>query len=346
MERVPLTEREKLILSAIVQYFIKNAAPVSSSYIAQKEHLSLSPATIRNIMASLEEKGYISQPHTSAGRVPTTIGYRMYVDTLMKRARLSQEEKEAIRKSLRQSAFELEEIMREATNILAQLSRQLGIVVSPKLEEGIFHRMEIVRLSTERVLLVLSIQSGMVKTITLEIPTRTSAERLQSVARMLNERLFGMRLIDIRKRFHEIIRDIRNEETGILKQLNQIADRLFDFEEDKEIFFKGTHNIVQQPEFSDVEKFSSVIELLEDQEVIIHLLDVESQNTPISIKIGEEIQEKRMQTCSIISARYRIHNISGTIGIIGPTRMNYSKLVSLVDFTARTITETLENAYN
>ena len=346
MERVPLTDREKLILSAIVQYFIKNAAPVSSSYIAHKEHLSFSPATIRNIMASLEEKGYISQPHTSAGRVPTTIGYRMYVDSLMKRSRLSPDEKAAIRQSLRQSAVELEEIMREATNLLAQLSRQLGIVVSPRLEEGIFHRMEIVRLSSERVLLVLSIQSGMVKTITLEIPTRTSGERLQSVARMLNERLFGMRLIDIRKRFHEIIRDIRNEETGILNQIHQIADRLFDFEEDKEIFFKGTHNIVQQPEFSDLEKFSSVIELLEDQEVIIHLLDVETQNTPISIKIGEEIQEKRMQTCSIISARYRIHNISGTIGIIGPTRMNYSKLVSLVDFTARTITETLENAYN
>lgn len=334
-----LSEREKIVLGAIVQNFINTATPVGSSLIAKKTHLNMSPATIRHIMAELERKGYIFQPHPSAGRVPTTHGYRVYVDSLMQRPRLSSLEKEKIRTTLQITARELDDMLKEATRVLAHLSRQLGVVVSPRVEEGIFEKMEIVSLSSERVLVVLSIKSGLVRTITLELETQISQTQLELMTQILNERLSGMRLRDVRANFSKIIRDIRSDEKELLRVFLKNADRIFDFEENLEVVIVGTQYILQQPEFSNLEKFSPVVELLENRDVVIHLLEEEPQSTSLSIKIGEEIPEQRMQECSIISARYQIGRIAGSLGVIGPKRMNYSKLIALVDYTARSISE-------
>jgi heat-inducible transcriptional repressor len=338
-----LTEREKLVLDALIQNFIINAAPVSSSLIAKKKYLGMSPASVRSILAELEKKGYIFQPHTSAGRVPVTQGYRLYVDALMKQARLSPEEKKFIQDSIKTSPTEFEDVMREATRILAHLSHQLGISLSPKMDEGIFQRMELVKLSSDRILVVISIKSGIIKTITLEIQSEISKEKLELVNNILNERLSGLQIGDIRKLFSEIVQDINDEEGGLLKVLANDADRVFDFEENKELFYIGTRYIVEQPEFADIQKFTPVVELLETPDIMIQLLDEGNIGKPYSIKIGEEIKETRMQQCSIITTRYQIGNISGTLGLIGPMRMNYSKLVSLVEYIARVITDKFHN---
>jgi heat-inducible transcriptional repressor len=334
-----LSRRENIVLGEVVRNFILNGMPVSSSLIAQKSRLGMSPATIRNILAELEKKEYIYQPHTSAGRVPKTSAYRVYVDNMMKKTRLSANEKDKISISIRQTDHELEVILREVTRILAQLSHQLGIIVSPRIEHDIFQRMDIISLSSERLLLVMSIESGFVKTVTMEINSMIPREKLQLVSQILNERLHGIKLADIRSKFREIVKDIHDEESGLVRMFVQKADRLFDFEEDVDLYFTGTHNIVQQPDFSDVEKVSSVVRLLEDREYIVHLLDEETQTDLTSIKIGEEIRDRQMQECSIITARYRVGNVSGILGILGPTRMNYSKIVSLVEYTSRTITD-------
>jgi heat-inducible transcriptional repressor len=334
-----LSRRENIVLGEVVRHFILNGMPVSSSLIAQKSRLGMSPATIRNILAELEKKEYIYQPHTSAGRVPKTSAYRVYVDNMMKKTRLSANEKDKISISIRQTDHELEVILREVTRILAQLSHQLGIIVSPRIEHDIFQRMDIISLSSERLLLVMSIESGFVKTVTMEINSMIPREKLQLVSQVLNERLHGIKLADIRSKFREIVKDIHDEESGLVRMFVQKADRLFDFEEDVDLYFTGTHNIVQQPDFSDVEKVSSVVRLLEDREYIVHLLDEETQTDLTSIKIGEEIRDRQMQECSIITARYRVGNVSGILGILGPTRMNYSKIVSLVEYTSRTITD-------
>jgi heat-inducible transcriptional repressor len=258
---------------------------------------------------------------------------------MMKKTRLSANEKDKISISIRQTDHELEVILREVTRILAQLSHQLGIIVSPRIEHDIFQRMDIISLSSERLLLVMSIESGFVKTVTMEINSMIPREKLQLVSQVLNERLHGIKLADIRSKFREIVKDIHDEESGLVRMFVQKADRLFDFEEDIDLYFTGTHNIVQQPDFSDVEKVSSVVRLLEDREYIVHLLDEETQTDLTSIKIGEEIRDRQMQECSIITARYRVGNVSGILGILGPTRMNYSKIVSLVEYTSRTITD-------
>ena len=334
-----LTEREKLVLDTLIQNFIINATPVSSSLIAKKKYLGMSPASVRNILVELEKKGFVYQPHTSAGRVPMTQGYRLYVDALMKQARLSPEEKKFIHDSIKTSPTEFEDIMREATRILAHLSHQLGISLSPKMDEGIFERMELVKLSSEKILVVISIKSGIIKTITLEIQSETSKERLELVNSILNERLSGLQIGDIRKLFTEIVKDINEDEGGLLKVMTNDADRVFDFDENKEIYYMGTRYIVEQPEFADIQKFTPVVELLESPNIMIQLLDEGNIERPYNIKIGDEIKETRMQQCSIITARYQIGNISGTLGLIGPMRMNYSKLVSLVEYIAKVITE-------
>lgn len=334
-----LSKREEIVLGEVVRQFILNGLPVSSSLIAQKTHLGMSPATVRSILAELENKEYIYQPHTSAGRVPKTSAYRLYVDNVVKKSRLSADEKDKICLSVRQTEIDFDDVLKEITRILAQLSRQLGIIVTPRIEQGSFQRMEIISLSSEKLLLIISIESGLVKTVTVEVNSVISREKLQLVSQILNERLYGMKLSEIRSKFSEVVKDIANEESGLVRMFAQRADRLFDFEEDIELYFTGAQHIVQQPGFSNMETVSSVVGLLEDRAYIVHLLDEETRDEPISVKIGEEIKERKMRECSLITARYKIGHVRGILGIIGPTRMDYSKIMSLVEFTARTISD-------
>lgn len=332
-----LTQRETKILEAIINAFIVSALPVSSGYIARNRQLGMSPATIRNVMVELERKGCIYQPHTSAGRIPTTKGYRVYVDRLLHPSRLNSEEKVAIRESLSRHRTDYDEVLKESSRILAHLSHQLSVITFPRIGNGIFQRMEIVKLSAERILIIITIQSGLVKTITLEIPSNVSAESLDLVTQVLNERLSGMKLTDIRNKFSEIVADIDDREEGLVRLFLDTADQIFNFDDNLEFQFTGTHNIVQQPEFADIKLFSAMVEILESERVIVPLIE-EDEETQITIRIGEEIQEERMRRCSIISARYKVGTISGTLGIIGPMRMNYAKLIPLVDFTAGSLT--------
>lgn len=335
-----LSNKEKLILGEIVKSFISCAAPVSSSAIAKNRRMPMSAATIRNIMAELESKGYIFQPHTSAGRVPKTPAYRTYVDNIMKRGRISSNEKDQICEPIQQYDSEFDEILKEVTRILAHLSNQLGVIITPQLAKGTFQRLELVPLASDKVLMVISIESGLLKTITLELDSTVSHDRLYLVSQVLNERLSGMPIKDIRYRFAEIVRDMSYDDTGVMQLISQKSRRLFDFDEGSDVYAMGTHHIMQKSDFSDMTVVSSVVELLENKDVMVHLLSSEDENnTPTSVKIGEEIPEQRMIECSLITARYRVGKVDGVIGIIGPKRMDYSKLVALVDFTARTITE-------
>jgi heat-inducible transcriptional repressor len=337
-----LSEREKLVLYAIVKNFILTASPIASQFIARFSSLSLSPATIRNIMAELEEKGYIYHPHTSSGRIPTSAGYRIFVDQMLKKSRLSQEEKERIRQAVALSSGDYENLFRESSQILAHLSKQLSILISPRLNEGIFHRMEITRLGSERLLMIISIKSGIVKTIILEIETSVPDKQLDLLKQILNERLDGLKIREIRNKFGEIVNDIRDEKSGLMHLFIDTADRIFDFSDNSSIFVTGTHNFLRQPEFYNHPELSGVVEVLEDKNIIIHLLDQTGIDENLNVMIGEEINENKMKKCSIIAASYKIGEVRGTLGIVGPTRMDYGHLIPLVEYTARTLSDLLE----
>ena len=335
-----LSTKEKLVLGELVKNFIDTAMPVSSSLIAQTSRLNISPATIRNIMAMLESRGYIYQPHTSAGRVPQTPAYRAYVDMLMKKSRLSFDEKEQITVTINPlENYDLEDVLNEVTRILAHLSKQIGIMMSPRIEQGIFERMELIPLSSEKLLVIITVKSGFVRTITLEISQLVSPDKLNLVSQILNERLQGMKISDIKRTFSAVVKDIQHEDTGLVRMFSQRVDRLFNFSEDIDLYFKGTQNILQSPDFQDVSTLTSVMEMLETRRELVKILAEADNEQPTSIKIGEEIDEQKMAACSIITARYQIGDVSGVVGIIGPKRMNYSKFLSIVEFTARKISE-------
>jgi heat-inducible transcriptional repressor len=338
-----ISDNERLILRLIVHYFILKACPISSNYLVKNSNLSYSSASIRNIMAKLEEKGYIHQPHTSAGRVPTTLGYRFYVDNMLPIGRVSADQKESIKKVYFQNAGDFEAVLREASRILSQLSSQLGVIISPQLDEGVFHRMDLTRLNSDRLLLVLLLKTGMVKAIYLQVNSNLKDEYLDSLRNILNERLFGLKLKEIRSNFSDIMKDIQEDEEGLISLFIKAADKIFDFSDDNEVYLNGTYNMLRQSEFMDKLEISGVVELLENKKVIIHLFDEESSKGEIKIRIGEEININGMKNFSIISAKYNVNEMVGTLGVIGPMRMDYSHIIPLVNYTANFLSNSFDS---
>ncbi|MFN3385259.1 MAG: heat-inducible transcriptional repressor HrcA [Candidatus Thermochlorobacter sp.] len=345
-----LTEREKEVLGLIIQNFILTATPVGSRFLSKRSDLGLSDATIRNVMADLEEEGYITHPHTSAGRVPTDKGYRLYVSSMMRVGTLSQSERAKIDQNIEQivaTAQDSDDILRESSRILGKISRQIGIVLSPKLSKGVFEKLEIVSLSSNKIMVIISIQSGLVKTIVLEAHSNVPRSKLDALAQMLNERLSGLTLEEIRQSFPERIADCADD-TGLIRVFIDSAERLFDNPPDTDrLHVAGTENILAYPEFEKREKIRGIIELIENENVIVHLLeevgsaDASSTIEGVSIRIGKENHDSKMKECSIVTAQYSVGNAVGTVGVIGPTRMDYSKVVRVINYMAKRLSATL-----
>jgi len=336
-----LSERERGILRHIVHDYIRTATPVGSRYVSKQFEVQLSPATIRNVMADLEDDGYLSHPHTSAGRVPTDLGYRYYVDYLMEIEQLTATEKRAIQDHLDKTP-DPSDLLRETSRLLGKISKQLSIVSSPHLESGIFEKIELIHITSSRLLVVISIRSGLVRTIMLEVGMDVKREVLDKVGGLLNERLSGLTLKQIRESFTDRVRDVQDERTGLVRLFIESVDEVFTDAHDEKVHIAGTQNIIEQPEFGDPKNFRSVIELIENQDMIVHLLEKhEGSDKDFVITIGSENDESRAQDYSVVTATYNIEGITGQVGLIGPKRMNYSKLVPLVDHVAKTIARML-----
>ena len=347
MIKEELNEREKNILRYIIQQFVLTASPVGSRNITKKYDLGISPATVRNIMFDLEESGYINHPHTSAGRIPTDKGYRTYVDSLMNLERISQTDKGIIKKSFKQTIVDTDELLRLTSKLLSSITRQLAAVTYPKVDSGTLEKIQLVSLSSTRILVVISIKSGLVKTITLEQNTELKSNQLESVQGLLNERLSGLSLKEIRDTFKDRFRDVPEDHNSIIRLFIDSAEKIFkDVKYNDKLVITGAKNVIKQPEFEVPEKFQSIVELMEDQDVIIHIMEKsgETGSDQVYISIGSENQEERMQDYSLISKEYKIGNVSGTLGIIGPKRMEYSKVVAIVDYVSKLLSEILTNA--
>ena len=346
MLKEELNNREKNILRYIIQQFVLTASPVGSRNITRKYKLGISPATVRNIMSDLEESGYIDHPHTSAGRIPTDKGYRIYVDSLMELQKLRKKEIGIIEKSFKQSETDTDELLRLTSKLLSNITRQLAAVTYPKVDSGTLEKIQIVSLSSTRILVVISIDSGLVKTITLEQQTELKPSQIDSVQRLLNERLSGLSLKDIRKTFKDRFKDVPEDHKSIMRLFIDSADKIFkDIRSTNKVLISGAKDVIRQPEFDIPERFQSVIELIEDQDVIIHILEKGGESRPdqVYISIGSENENQKLQDYSSISKEYKIGNISGTLGVIGPKRMEYSKVVAIVDYVSKLLSEVLTN---
>jgi heat-inducible transcriptional repressor len=334
-----LNYREEEILEAVVQQFVLTGNAVGSRTLSKRRGGELSAATIRNVMADLEEKGFLNHPHTSAGRIPTTKGYRLYVDRLINLTQLSAVEKKLIETKIGDFSGDVDYILENTIKVLAKISSQLGVILTPKFQDGILEKIDIVSVGSEKVLIILSIRDGMAKTILLEVKREIPVKSLQNVISILNERLSGLRIKEIQSTLHYRMKDVANENSGIIRLFVDSANQLFDFTRYSNLKYTGTSQIVNMPEFSSVEKFSALVELFEEKNIIIHMMEKLSESPGLKVRIGNENEELPVQECSIVTAPYTLGNVDGLLGVIGPMRMAYRKIIPLVDYTAKIITE-------
>ena len=338
MTRDDLTERERQVIEAVIHAFVETAEPAGSRTIAKRYNLGVSAATIRNTMSDLEEKGYLYHPHTSAGRVPTDQAYRVYVDSLMEPTVPTRTETDQIRRELHHGASVIESLLEKAAEVLGVLTQELGVAVAPSFDNAVLERLELVQASTERLLMVLVLSGGAARTIFLEVSNELPPAALASVQLVLNERLSGLTLREIRTTLRERLRDVSAErEAGeLLNIFVEEADQLFEIgaSEESALVLGSTQMLVDQPEFHSSEQMRNLMELTEQREVLRQAL--QARRAPgISVTIGGENLDPKLAKLTIITSTYRCGPFAGMIGVIGPTRMPYRKVVTMVEHTSR-----------
>jgi len=339
-----LTEREKQVLYNLITYYIMSADPVGSRVIANKFKMGLSPATIRNTLQDLEELGLVEQPHTSAGRIPTDIGYRVYVDYLLKPDVLTEAEKKAIRSSILREGRGINEMLGQTVKVLGDITNQLGLSIAPRFEEGILESLRLIPISDGRLMVVVIVKSGLARSVILEVEANVSESFLQDVERTLNERLAGLTLAAVRETISERMADITGE-GRLIKLVIDAKERIWTEDRSEDFHYAGADKLLDKPEFTDRRRLSRLMQVLEDGRVLSDFLS-QAQTEGLVITIGKENRINEIMNCSLVTSTYRVGNITGAIGIIGPTRLPYAKAVSIVEYTARSITEVLSRMNN
>jgi heat-inducible transcriptional repressor len=340
-----LTERERQVLEAVIETYVATAEPAGSRTISRKFG-TLSAATIRNTMSDLEEKGYLYHPHTSAGRIPTDLAYRVYVNALMRPSPVSASESHQIREELAERSA-VDQILERAAQVLGVLTKELGVAVGPSLEDAVLERVELLQAGAERLLLVLTLKSGVVRSIFVEVPSHLAADAVGNVALVLNDRLAGLTLREIRATLPERLRDAAPDAgTGeLLNIFIQEADDLFDVPAPARsasgVVLGSAQLLAGQPEFATKERFQGLLEVTERRDVLREAL-ARRLGQGLTITIGSEHQDPSLAPFTLVTASYRLGPLVGVIGVMGPTRMPYDKIVALVDHTSRLVGELLE----
>lgn len=335
-----LSNREKTILRYIVEDFIQTANPVGSRYISRKKDLSLSPATIRNVMSDLEELRFLTHTHTSGGRVPTDKGYRYFVDELMDAEPLRSGDIDLLKTQINDSDLFSEDSYKEISRILGKITKEISIVSQPYLSEGIFEKLELVNLSSTKLLVVVSIKSGLVRTLIFDLDSALSRDILDRVSGILNEKLAGLSLKEIRKTFLNRIGDIKDEAREVIKIFIDSIDKIFlDEKEGMTLYIGGTTEILSQPEFGNTDNYKNIIELTDEKNIVVHVLNTLAQEDEnITISIGSENADEKLLNYSVVCKTYSIGDVKGKIALIGPKRMEYSKMISMLNYTSQIIT--------
>jgi heat-inducible transcriptional repressor len=337
-----LSERELRVLEAVVQTYIETAEPAGSQTIARRFGLGVSPATIRNTMSELEDKGYLFHPHTSAGRIPTDRAYRVYVNEIMRLAPPSDEARHALQEHLLVSRSGVDEVLRRAAQVLGVLTQELGVAVAPALDEMVLERLELVPVSAERLLLVFNLRSGLVRTIFVEVPARVRPEMVQEVSRILNERLAGHTLQQIRATLPERLRDAAGADGGreLLNIFIAEGEEIFSTDQDT-VVLGSAQMLADQPEFASNARMRDLLRLTEGRDLLRQALASRRQ-TGLSITIGAETPDARLTGFTLVTASYEAGGLQGVIGVMGPTRMPYDKIIGLVEHTSRLVEDLLE----
>lgn len=336
-----LTERERQVLEAVIQSYVTTAEPAGSRTLSRQFALGISPATIRNTMSDLEAKGFLYHPHTSAGRIPTDKAYRTYVDSLMRRDPIPAPDQRRLEAEIGAGDSAIEGILRRAAQSLGVLSRELGVALGPRLAQAALRQVELVRVSSDRILMVLNMTGGAVRTIFVEVPGVIADEALIAVTIVLNERLAGLTLDEVRASLTERLRDVQTtpETAELLNIFVQEGEQVFGrAAEPMETVVLGQASLLaDKPEFATGERMRQLFELTETRQRLATLLADRPGGTGLSITIGNEHGDPALEPFTVVTAGYHVGSLSGVIGVIGPTRMPYEKVISLVEHTSRLV---------
>ncbi len=339
-----LDTRKLRILQAIIDDYILTAAPVGSRTIAKSTNIGLSSATIRNEMSDLEEMGFLEQPHTSAGRVPSDKAYRLYVNSIMRYAMLTGDEMAVIRDHYSQRFSDVDEMVKQTALVLSSITKYTSMVLAPRLHAARLRYIHLVPLSDNRALLVVVTDAGLARDFLVRVPKSMDEYELEKLSRMLNNRLSGHRLDEIgTMRLNEISGELQEEKSfldAILASLKGSID-----EGARRVELAGTRNILNFPEYNDVDRARALLTTIEKKDILYRMLlgrgDVE-----FTITIGAENEDAEMKDCSVVTAKYRVgEEPIGSFGIIGPTRMNYAKVIAVMNQIGLSLSELLTNMF-
>lgn len=331
-----LDERKKRILQAIIDAYIDTAEPVGSRTLSKMQNLSFSPATIRNEMSDLEEMGYLGHPHTSAGRIPSQLGYRFYVDSLMERYRLSMQEMEHINQALRSQVTELEKMINHASRIISELTNYTAIVSSPKFKISVIKKIEIVPVDDHVFLMVLILSDNVVKNKLFRSGEQISPSIMTMFSSLLNATLVNRALGEITWDHILSLQRLMPEYNDIIEPVLRFAAESIEEFQSEDIHLHGVRRILDQPEFHSISKAKEFLDILEDRSYIQKIVSSLGMGQGTKIIIGKENTGLPFSDSSIVICQYSTgENTGGTIGIIGPTRMDYSKIVSSLEYFAK-----------
>ncbi|SET41769.1 heat-inducible transcription repressor HrcA [Natronincola peptidivorans] len=340
-----LDDRKIKILQTIIRDYIETAEPVGSRTLSKKYNLGVSAATIRNEMADLEDLGYLIQPHTSAGRIPSDKGYRLYVDNLMEIKMIANLQRKNIKNNLVRQFGEVEQLLQYSSKIISQLTNYTSAVLAPQIKENRIKHIQLVPIDTENIITVMVTDTGIIKNPLVNVPEGISYDKVEKVSNLLNKKLQGLTIKEIEG---ELLKELEEELYEFNSLIGSVMPKLFNVLEgieDVELFLTGTTNIFNFPEFNDVFKAKTFLKMLEEKQKMGHLISA-STDEGISISIGSENLYQEAKECSLVTATYKINdNVIGKLSVIGPTRMDYSNVVGVMNQISQYINELLRTRY-
>lgn len=338
-----LDSRSKQVLKTLVRLYIETGAPVGSRVLARESGLEVSPATIRNIVADLEDLGLVRSPHTSAGRVPTSRGYRLFVAIMLEMRPLGPEEQAQIRESLYQQASDIYQLYHATGRLISGHTHYVGIVLVPRLAQGRFRQIDFLALAQYRVLAILVTTTGIVQNRIVEVDRPVGEAELERAANYLNEHFAGQSLAEVKR---ALARASETAAEPLEALASDIGWSALDFDEDEELFIEGQGNLLDYPEFAQSRRLRELFEVLEEPDEVARLLDGMPHDGPeddgVHLRIGEEVGHAALTDCSVVTANYRTEDDGlGTVAVIGPARMNYAATIPFVDCTAQQLSSVL-----
>lgn len=336
-----MDKRKQKILKAVVSRYITTGAPVGSKSLSESLNLGISPATIRNELSKLEGMGYLHQPHTSAGRVPTDQGYRFYVDSLAGRIRLREEEKRAIVTLFSSKSQELENLLQETSTLLSRLTSTAALVIAPRLRKNAIKHVDLVNLSDNVILLVIITDTGRVEKKAIDIAEDVDAHDIEEIQNFLNRTLQGKSLEEMQGVMEGVTVEALKS-SSLAKEALRTIKNILSQEEYEKVFVGGAMNLFLNMDEEGIMRIENLLRHFEEQYFLLNMLSEVLRAKELVVRIGDENLYKELQSLSLVATPYAIGDeTAGTVSVIGPTRMDYARVIPTVDFIAQSLSRAL-----